>query len=274
MSVSVLAAGLDHPEGVAWDPRGWLVAGGEAGQIYRVQLDGTTSQYAETGGFCLGIALDAAGTAFVCDMVRQAVLAVTTSGEVSVYCAATTSGPLRVPNFPVFDDDGRLWVSDSGSWGSSDGSIAVIEPDGEAVVATDRVGQFTNGLAISPDGDWLYAVESARPGVTRLRLNGPTLGHPEVVVELAGTVPDGLAFGADGTLLISCYRPDVILHWDGTELTTLYEDPTAMTVAAPTNTAFFGNDLHRLATANLHGSFLTEIPVSFPGAALRRPELS
>src|SRR4029453_16282430 len=35
-----LAGGLDHPEGIAWDPSGALFAGGEAGQIYRIDLDG------------------------------------------------------------------------------------------------------------------------------------------------------------------------------------------------------------------------------------------
>ncbi|CAN5579500.1 SMP-30/gluconolactonase/LRE family protein [soil metagenome] len=274
MNASVIATGIDHPEGVAWDPRGYLVAGGEAGQVYRVQLDGTASEYATTGGFCLGIALDAAGSAYVCDMGRSAVIKVTTNGETSVHCSATEAGPLRVPNFPVFDDDGRLWVSDSGAWGSADGAIVVIEPDGHALVATDQVRQFPNGLTISPDGTWLYAVESSRPGVSRLRMDGPTLAAPEVVVELPGTVPDGLAFGAGGELLISCYRPDSILVWDGFEAATLYEDLTAMTIAAPTNLAFFGPELDRLANANLHGSFLSEIPVQFTGAPLRRPELN
>lgn len=274
MNASVIAAGLDHPEGIAWDPRGHLVAGGEAGQLYRIELDGTVSEYGTTGGFCLGIALDANGYAYVCDMGRSAVVKVAPDGATSVYCAATDAGPLRVPNFPVFDDDGRLWVSDSGAWGGSDGAIVVIEPDGYAVVATDQVGRFPNGLAISPDGQWLYAVESSRPGVSRLRMDGPTLADPEVVVELPGTVPDGLTFGAGGELLISCYRPDAIFVWDGIELTPLYEDPTAMTVAAPTNLAFYGPELDQLASANLHGSFVSGIPVPFTGAPLRRPDLN
>ena len=34
-----LAAGLNHPEGVAWNPvDGHVYAGGEAGEIYRVGL--------------------------------------------------------------------------------------------------------------------------------------------------------------------------------------------------------------------------------------------
>jgi gluconolactonase len=33
----LLADGLDHPEGVTWGPDGFVYAGGEAGQIYRVR---------------------------------------------------------------------------------------------------------------------------------------------------------------------------------------------------------------------------------------------
>ena len=38
---TVLAEGLHHPEGVAWDPVGGrVVAGGEGGELYGVSLDG------------------------------------------------------------------------------------------------------------------------------------------------------------------------------------------------------------------------------------------
>jgi hypothetical protein len=33
------ADGLDHPEGVAWGPAGYVYAGGEAGQACRADLD-------------------------------------------------------------------------------------------------------------------------------------------------------------------------------------------------------------------------------------------
>ena len=48
--------GLDHPECVAFDRDGTMYAGGEAGQIYRI--DASTSEFqciAQTGGFILGI---------------------------------------------------------------------------------------------------------------------------------------------------------------------------------------------------------------------------
>src|SRR5436853_382706 len=80
----VLAGGLDHPEGVAWDPvAGVVYAGGEAGQLYRIGLDGTISQVATTGGFLLGVAVDGDGLVYACDVGAGAVVAIDpASGEV------------------------------------------------------------------------------------------------------------------------------------------------------------------------------------------------
>lgn len=58
-----LVDGLDHPEGVAWDPAAQvLYDGGEPGQAYRV--DGVARTFAEVGrapGFVLGLTVDADG---------------------------------------------------------------------------------------------------------------------------------------------------------------------------------------------------------------------
>ena len=53
----VFAAGLDHPECVAFDRDGGLWAGGEAGQVYRIDASGKVETIATLGGFSGGIAL-------------------------------------------------------------------------------------------------------------------------------------------------------------------------------------------------------------------------
>ena len=65
---SVLVDGLDHPEGVAWDPDAAVVwAGGEAGQLYRVDpVARTVAQVATAPSFVLGVAVDGAGRLAVC----------------------------------------------------------------------------------------------------------------------------------------------------------------------------------------------------------------
>ena len=54
---SVLTDGLDHPEGVAWGPDGHIYAGGEAGQVYRITLDGHFTEIGNKGGAIFGVLL-------------------------------------------------------------------------------------------------------------------------------------------------------------------------------------------------------------------------
>ena len=84
--VSVLVDGLDHPEGIAWGLDGYAYAGGEAGQLYRIDIEGQEAvQIADTGGFLLGLALDASHNIYACDTGNSAVMKITQDGAVSVY---------------------------------------------------------------------------------------------------------------------------------------------------------------------------------------------
>jgi sugar lactone lactonase YvrE len=258
--------GLDHPEGVAWDPAAWVVlAGGEAGQVYRATLDGALETLVTIAdGLMLGIALDAAGRAYVCDAANGRVQRVDPDGAVAPY-----GPPIGFPNFPVFTDDGRLYVSDSGAWDGFDGGVVRIDPDG----ASERLDlpplAFANGLAIRDEH--LYVVESQRPGVVRVPLAG---GPPEPVVELERCVPDGLAFDRDGGLLISCWQPNRVYRLAlGGALAVLIDDWTGEYVLTPTNTAFAGDALETLMLAGLAGWQLTAIDPDVPGAPLKRPVL-
>ena len=117
-NIRTLAEGLDHPEGVAWGPDGFIYAGGEAGQIYRIKpQSGVVQEIANTGGFVLGLALDGTGGLYACDLGRHAVLKIDLSnGEVSTYTAGLPELTMRSPNYPVFDVQGNLYVSDLGVW--------------------------------------------------------------------------------------------------------------------------------------------------------------
>jgi gluconolactonase len=50
-SFETYADGLDHPECLAFDADGWLWAGGEAGQVYRIDPNGRVSQIDDLGRF-------------------------------------------------------------------------------------------------------------------------------------------------------------------------------------------------------------------------------
>jgi gluconolactonase len=270
-----LAEGLDHPECVAWDPdAGVLYAGGEAGQIYAIDEDGDVRQVAETGGFVLGLALDGAGRVYACAGERV-VRVVPWDGSVEVYSAGTDDEPMRQPNFPAFAADGALFVTDSGTWDGDDGLVYRVLPGGHAEVWTRALPAFPNGCCLAPDGDALLVVQSTDPGVWRVPIGRDgSAGAPQAVCAVPGTVPDGIALDTEGRLYVACYRPDRICRVapDGV-VEVLADDPRGTDLAAPTNVAFIGEGLYRLAVANLAGWHIAVGDVGAAGHPLERPSL-
>jgi gluconolactonase len=263
--IEVLVDGLDHPEGVCWDPgAGVLWAGGEAGQVYRVHLDERRAEeVARAPGFVLGLAVDGRGRLVLCCSDRGRVC-VLEDGAVR-----TVENGFRFPNFPAFAPDGTLYLSDSGSWGAGNGRVFRLSPAGELELFSSKLADFPNGCAVSADGRYLWIVESHRPTVNRFDLQ---TGELEQVTRLDGTVPDGVAFTADGGVVVSCYRPDRIVHIDAAGAVEIVaEDPQGTLLAAPTNVAFAGPALDRLVCANLGRWHLALVESGLRGAPLHYP---
>jgi gluconolactonase len=259
----VLVDGLDHPEGVAYDPATDVVwAGGEGGQLYRVDANDCT-EVARAPGFVLGLAVDGRGRLVLCGGKTGAVW-VLEAGEVR-----TVRNDFRFPNYPAFAPDGTLFVSDSGDWGGGNGRLVRVDADGSCETFSHAVPNFTNGCAVSPDGKWLWVVESYVPVLSRFELSS---GRREEIRRFDGTVLDGLAFTAEGGLLISCYRPDRIYHLAVSgDVEIVAEDPQGTLLGAPTNVCFVGPGLDRVVSANLGRRHLTLLELGLVGAPLHRP---
>lgn len=275
--ISVFLDGLDHPEGVAWGPDGFIYAGGEIGQIYRINIETKDVQeLGRTNGFVLGMALDAQNNIYACDATNKSVYRITPGGSISAYSTGTIDNPFGTPNYPAFDADGNLYVADSGDWGADNGCIYKIDSKGETRVWDTRLAQFPNGLCLGPDGDYLYVAMSLNePRVARVKIESDdSPGNMETVVELPNTVPDGLAFDSQGNLYIACYRPDRIYRLSNSgNLEILGEDFQGTLMAAPTNVVFCGSNLGRLLSANLGRWHLTEYQVGINGLPLNYPDL-
>jgi gluconolactonase len=267
-----LATGLDHPEGVALGPDGMLYAGGEAGQVYRIDLPaGGHEQIADTGGFSLGICLDSGGSVYVCDAANAAVMRVdAVSGAVDRWCDSAGGGRMTVPNWAAFDHDGSLWLSDSGTESPEviDGRLLRVPPGGgDAEVIDIEPLHFPNGLCLGPDGS-VHWLESFTPRLRRLSDAGP-----ELVADLPGVVPDGVALDAEGGFLISCYYPFRLLRVlpGGNGVDLLLDDPLGMHLIMPTNAAYFGEGLGEVALA-MHGGYeVKTMPAVVAGVSLVYP---
>ncbi len=247
-----------HPEGVAVHADGSIWCGTEWGDLLRIEADGSRlTRMGSTGGFALGIAFDSAGNCFICDLKHAAVFRYDAkSGAVAKFA----SSGILVPNFPVVDERrGVLYVSDSR--GNNNVGPGVFRYDlrtGEGGVWSTSPMDFANGMAMAPDGQGLYVVESDRSQVSYVPINADgSAGAARVAVSGVNNVPDGLAFAPDGTLYISCYEPSRIYRVrPGGALETLIEDPAATVMAHPTNIAVKGNTLY---SANLGRWHITAI---------------
>jgi len=154
LDVSTLVDGLDHAEGVAWGLDGFAYAGGEAGQVYRVDVErGELSQFAQvTGGFILGMALDADNNVYACDTGSHSVVRITQGGVVSTYSTGAADEPFHFPNYPAFDSQGNLYVAASGDWDARNGKVFKIAPGGAGVVCNDELVVFPMVCAWGPTG--------------------------------------------------------------------------------------------------------------------------
>ena len=263
-SVEVLVEGLDHPEGVCWDPdSGVLWAGGEDGQLYRVDPDErTVERRARARASCS--ASRSTHTAGSPSRLRTAAL------RLRRRSCPPRRDRARLPELPGLRAGRDGLARDSGSLGGKRRPRPPRSPDGKVDVFATALPHFPNGCAVTADGRWLWLVESFEPTVNRLDLES---GAVEEVARLEGTVPDGVAFTADGGVLVSCYRPDQIVHIDRDgAVEVVAEDPQGTLLSAPTNVCFMGAKLDRLVSANLGRWHLTAIDAGLTGAPLHYPE--
>lgn len=260
---------LAHPEGLAIDRDGNVWCGGELGQIYRISPDGSRREVvASTGGFCLGMAFDAAGDLFVCDLAHAAVYRLEVrSGSLSRFATGVPGHRLRIPNYPAFDPDGRLYVSDSWQMRMPGPGILRFDQDGSGELWHAGPFDFANGLAFDANAARLYVAETfgQRLSVIEIEPDG-SAGERSVIAELPDDYPDGLAVAADGSVFVGCYQPSRILRVDPSgAVNTVAEDVSAHTLAHPTNIAFTADGL---MAAN-HGRWhLTHVDTDLGGVPL------
>lgn len=269
----VFSEGLDHPECIIYHPDGSIWAGGEAGQIYKISADGSkTEEVANTGGFILGIAFSPdCSWLLICDLGNKCLMRLDTATyELTEFSKGADGHIFNIPNYACFDSHGNVYVSESGAFREVKGKILKYDQNGNGHIWCDGPINFANGMCLDAKEEYIYVVCSFMPGIERVKINSDgSAGDREVFVTVPESVPDGVAFDAEGNLYIACYAPNKIYKVapDHT-ITVLIDDWEAHTLSNPTNIAFGGPNFDQLYTANLGRWHVTKIDLGVKGLKL------
>jgi gluconolactonase len=265
----VFAEGLDHPEGLAFDADGTLWAGGELGQIYRMDRRGKVCEVVRLGGFCLGLTFSREQDLFACNFKRGALIHLNRTGRVLHSIERVGSRKLKTPNFSVFDSEGNLYFSDSGDWEKENGCVYRLRPSGRTEYFAGPFA-FANGMALGADERHLYVVQSLKDNVVEVPILGDgRAGRPRVYASGLSRVPDGAVFDDAGNLYVTCYATPMVYRIAPGGAVALYAyDPSATMLAAPTNAAFGGPNFDELYFANLNRWHISRVKIGARGQLL------
>jgi sugar lactone lactonase YvrE len=210
-----------------------------------------------------GICITQRGTWLFADLgeTEGGIFELFADGRITPFITHVEGSPLPPSNFVIEDAQGRTWftvstrlVPRSRAWNRTvaDGFIGVHDGRGTRVVA-DGLG-YTNEIAFSPDGEWLYVNETYARRVSRFALRSDaSLGPKETVAELGpGNFPDGIVFDSEGNAWVTCIvgnrvlviRPNgeiqVVLDSADPAYVTAFEEKYLAGTLAPPDTAQCG----------------------------------
>jgi sugar lactone lactonase YvrE len=218
-SVKLLAKGkLKGPEDIAVDNNGTVYTGLEDGRIVKISPEGDVESFAETDGRPLGLQWGPRGDLIVADGVRG-LLTVNLEGEVTVLVPRAETVPLEMADDLDVSSSGLIYFSDA--TGSEVGmdyyqDLMIHRPLGRLLrfdYYTDDLEvlltglYFANGVALSPDEDFVLVSETSEYRITRLWLKGPRVGDRDVFADNLPGFPDGISGDGDGNYWVAMVSP-------------------------------------------------------------------
>ncbi|MDP7025454.1 MAG: SMP-30/gluconolactonase/LRE family protein [Candidatus Marinimicrobia bacterium] len=218
-SVKLLAKGkLNGPEDIAVDSDGTIYTGLEDGRIVKISSEGDVKSFAETGGRPLGLQWGPRGDLIVADGGRG-LLSVNPKGEVTVLVPRAETVPLEMADDLDVSSSGLIYFSDAtGPEVEMDyyQDLMIHRPYGRLLrfdYYTDELEvlltglYFANGVALSPDEDYVLVSEMSEYRITRLWLKGPRKGKSEVFADNLPGFPDGISGDGNGNYWVALVSP-------------------------------------------------------------------
>jgi sugar lactone lactonase YvrE len=200
----LLASGqVFGPEDTAISKDGVLYAGTQDGLIVRLPPGGKLESWVDTGGRPLGMTFDADGHLIVAD-AWKGLLSIAPDKTVTVLTREAGGLPFRFTDDVDIAPDGDIYFTDASSrFSQPDYQLDLMEmrPHGRFLRYSPDTGKttvllgdlyFANGVAVSPDGDYVLINETWRYRILRYWIHGPEAGKKEVFADNLPGFPDNL----------------------------------------------------------------------------------
>ncbi|RBW56253.1 SMP-30/gluconolactonase/LRE family protein [Ruegeria sp. A3M17] len=213
------------PEDIAVMPDGSVYTTSLSGALYRIDGE-VTVKVDDLGGRPLGLTVGPDGALYIADSFRG-IMRWTGPGKLQPVVSEINGAPVIYANQLDVAKDGTIYFSNSSDrfdpetmggtkptsvltiWEQSDtGYVARHATDG----TTEKLAEgfvYTNGVALSPDEDFLLIAETGRARVHKLWLTGPKAGQKEVLMDNLPGYPDNIEAQGDGTFWMAFASPRV-----------------------------------------------------------------
>lgn len=214
------------PEDVAVGADAHLYASTYNGVILRISPDGRdVSQFADVGGRPLGIEADADGNLLVAN-ATLGLQRVSNDSRVESLLDTVAGHTLAYADDVAVAPNGRIYLTEASRkfaaaerGGTLEASLLdllehgghglLIEFDpatGAATVLVDGLN-FANGVAVSPDGQFLLLAETGSYRILKYWLQGDRAGSTEVIIDNLPGFPDNINNGRNGRYWIGLIAP-------------------------------------------------------------------
>ncbi|RLC09174.1 MAG: SMP-30/gluconolactonase/LRE family protein, partial [Deltaproteobacteria bacterium] len=157
---------------------------------------------------------DANGNLIVCDAFKG-LLSIDPQGEIKSLATSADGVPINFADALDISSDGIIYFSDASTkYALDDGLYGLLEsrPYGRFLSYDPVSGEvkvllkdlyFANGVALSPNEDYVLINESYRTRITRYWLKGPDAGTHEIFMDNLPGFPDNISASKKGTFWLA-----------------------------------------------------------------------
>jgi gluconolactonase len=208
--VQKLAGGFTFTEGPAWDARREVLYFSDIPPANIVSWDGSEARIINSeSGQSNGLMMDRAGMLIACEHGGRRVSRAVPGNDGRAIVTHFQGKKLNSPNDLWIDQTGGFYFTDP-RYGNRDSmemsieGVYYVNADGEITRVIDDLAK-PNGIAIAPDGRYLYVCDNGADALYRYPITAPgKLGKGERFVYV--WYPDGMTVDDDGRLYVTCAK--------------------------------------------------------------------